>query len=168
MKIYTKTGDTGTTSLIGGVRVPKYHPRIEAYGTVDELNSYRGLIRDQTIDEHSFNVIVKAQHRLMAYASILVSDCKNFNVKIPLISDEDDLTLEQEMDVMDQQIPKITSFILLGDHTGIFLSDRSKRMSPQQKDHHKAGRGHSNSRKCNSIPKLPLRLSFYIGSLSIT
>ncbi|SDC50662.1 cob(I)yrinic acid a,c-diamide adenosyltransferase [Williamwhitmania taraxaci] len=119
MKIYTKTGDKGTTSLIGGVRVPKYHPRIEAYGTVDELNSYLGLIRDQTIDEHSFNVIVEIQERRMACASILAADCENCNAKIPLISDEDVLALEQEIDVMDQQLPPLTSFILPGGHTTV-------------------------------------------------
>ncbi len=143
MKIYTKTENTGTTSLIGGARVPKYHPRIEAYGTVDEFNPYRGSI-NQTIEKHIFNAIVKTQHRLIAYASIHVSDCQKFNVKTPLISNDDVLALEQVMHVMDQQIPTLTSFILPGDHTGIFLSHRSKRMPTQQKDYHKAGQSDPN------------------------
>ena len=119
MKIYTKTGDKGTTSLIGGARVPKYHPRIEAYGTVDELISYLGLIRDQNVDEHTFNVIVTIQDRLMACASILAADCEDCKVKIPVISDEDILILEQEMDLMDQQLAPLTSFILPGGHTTV-------------------------------------------------
>jgi cob(I)alamin adenosyltransferase len=119
MKIYTKTGDKGTTSLIGGTRVPKYHPRIEAYGTVDELISYIGLIRDQEIDQHSFDVLVSIQDKLMACASILAADCEKCEVKIPTIEDQDILVLETEMDSMDQQLPPLTSFILPGGHTTV-------------------------------------------------
>lgn len=119
MKIYTKTGDKGTTSLIGGTRVPKYHPRIEAYGTVDELISYIGLIRDQAIDQHTFDVLVTIQDRLMGCASILAADCENCKVKIPIIHDEYIAELEAEMDSMDQQLPPLTSFILPGGHTTV-------------------------------------------------
>ena len=73
-KIYTKTGDKGQTSLIGGTRVPKHHIRIEAYGTVDELNSHIGLIRDQQIDEHSKQVLIEIQDRLFTIGSSLASD----------------------------------------------------------------------------------------------
>ena len=100
MKIYTKTGDKGSTSLIGGTRVPKYHPRIEAYGTVDELISYLGLIRDQSIDQHTFDVLVAIQDQLMACASILAADCENCKVNIPQITNEHIEALEKEMDAM--------------------------------------------------------------------
>ena len=71
IKIYTKTGDKGETSLIGGTRVPKFNIRIEAYGTVDELNSYIGLIRDQQIDSHYKDVLLIIQHKLFASESLL-------------------------------------------------------------------------------------------------
>ena len=71
MKIYTKTGDKGQTSLIGGVRVPKHNLRIEAYGTVDELNSHIGLLRDQSIDEHSVKILIEIQDRLFTIGSSL-------------------------------------------------------------------------------------------------
>lgn len=119
MKIYTKTGDKGTTSLIGGTRVPKYHPRIEAYGTVDELISYIGLIRDQAIDANTFDVLVSVQDKLMACASILAADCENCNVKIPQITDDNIIALEKEMDKMDQELPPLTSFVLPGGHTTV-------------------------------------------------
>ncbi len=119
MRIYTKTGDKGTTSLIGGTRVPKYHPRIEAYGTVDELTSYIGLIRDQENDEHTFDTLVKIQDRLMVCASILATDCESCEVKIPTISDQDINDLEVEMDAMDKQLPPLTSFVLPGGHTTV-------------------------------------------------
>ena len=73
MKIYTKTGDKGTTSLFGGTRVSKDHLRIESYGTVDELNSYVGLIKDQAIDESTKNVLIKIQHDLFTLGSMLAT-----------------------------------------------------------------------------------------------
>jgi len=115
-KIYTKTGDKGETSLIGGTRVPKYHDRIEAYGTVDELISYIGLIRDQKIDKHIISVLVEIQDRLMTCASILATDCDNCEVKIPEIYDEDIEMLEKEIDKMEQVLPPLKSFILPGGH----------------------------------------------------
>ena len=74
MKVYTKTGDTGTTALFGGTRVPKDHARIESYGTVDELNSYIGLIRDQEIDQHYKDVLIEIQDRLFTIGSSLACD----------------------------------------------------------------------------------------------
>ncbi|HAF28560.1 MAG TPA: cob(I)yrinic acid a,c-diamide adenosyltransferase [Bacteroidales bacterium] len=115
-KIYTKTGDKGETSLIGGTRVPKYHDRIEAYGTVDELISYIGLIRDQKIDEHTFSILIEVQDRLMTCASILATDCENCKVKIPEMYDSDIETLEKEIDEMEKDLPPLTSFILPGGH----------------------------------------------------
>lgn len=119
MKIYTKTGDKGTTSLIGGTRVPKYHERIEAYGTVDELIAYIGLIRDQKIEEAIKNNLIEIQDRLMTCASILATDCDNCDVKIPELSDSDIEFLEKEIDKMEQQLPPLRSFILPGGHTTV-------------------------------------------------
>lgn len=115
-KIYTKTGDKGETSLIGGTRVPKYHDRIEAYGTIDELISYIGLIRDQKIDDHAISMLIEIQDRLMTCASILATDCDNCNIKIPEIYDRDIETLEKEIDKMEKDIPPLRSFILPGGH----------------------------------------------------
>lgn len=114
MKIYTKTGDKGTTSLIGGKRVPKYHARIEAYGTIDELMSYTGLLRDQNIDDYTKQVLVKIQDRLMNCASILAADCTDCKVKIPTIADSDIESLEKEIDKMDETLEPLTSFVLPG------------------------------------------------------
>jgi cob(I)alamin adenosyltransferase len=116
MKVYTKTGDKGETSLIGGTRVPKYHDRIEAYGTVDELISYIGLIRDQKIDAHSVNVLIEIQDRLMTCASIIATDCENCKVKIPEIFESDIEFLEKEIDEMEKNLPPLKSFILPGGH----------------------------------------------------
>lgn len=116
MKIYTKTGDKGETSLIGGTRVPKYHDRIEAYGTVDELISYIGLIRDQKIDAHYISTLIEIQDRLMTCASILATDCENCDIKIPDIYISDIELLEKEIDEMEKELPPLGSFILPGGH----------------------------------------------------
>src|SRR5680860_1622282 len=126
MKIYTKTGDKGTTALFGGTRVPKHHIRIESYGTVDELNSYFGLIRDQEIDEHSHDLIIKIQDRLFTIGSILATDPEKAVLKsgkerlsIPKISSEDIELLEKEMDNMNENLPEMTHFILPGGHQSV-------------------------------------------------
>ncbi len=118
-KIYTKTGDKGETSLIGGTRVPKYHDRIEAYGTVDELISYIGLIRDQEINNDLRTVLIEIQDRLMTCASILATDCNDCKVKIPEMYDSDVEKLEKEIDKMNEELPPLTSFILPGGHTTV-------------------------------------------------
>ena len=115
-KIYTKTGDKGETSLIGGTRVPKYHDRIEAYGTVDELISYIGLIRDQKIDNTTKSTLIGIQDRLMTCASILATDCENCKVKIPGIFESDIEILEEEIDKIEKELPPLKSFILPGGH----------------------------------------------------
>ena len=119
MKIYTKTGDKGQTSLIGGARVPKSHIRIEAYGTIDELNSYIGLIRDQQIDEHSSQILIEIQDRLFTIGSTLASDPEKSKMKIPDLKEEDITLLEQEMDKMNETLPEMRSFILPGGHTTV-------------------------------------------------
>jgi len=116
-KIYTKTGDKGETSLIGGSRVPKYHERIEAYGTLDELNSFIGLIRDQEIDEHSKTRLTEIQDRIFTAESLLALDPDQPVLrKLPEIVEEDILMLEKEIDIMNESLPPISNFILPGGH----------------------------------------------------
>jgi cob(I)alamin adenosyltransferase len=114
MKIYTKTGDKGTTSLIGGTRVPKHHIRIEAYGTVDELNSWIGLIRDQKADEEQEKILLEIQDRLFTIGSRLASDPEKSRMKLPEIKEEDVVLLEKNIDLMNEELPEMRSFILPG------------------------------------------------------
>ena len=117
MKIYTKTGDKGTTSLIGGTKVSKSHYRIEAYGTVDELNSYIGLCRDLTTDAHITDVLLETQDRLFTIGSNLACDPeKETKLKIPVLKDDDIIRLEREIDRMNEKLPPMKSFILPGGH----------------------------------------------------
>ncbi len=114
-KIYTKTGDRGETSLIGGSRVPKYHDRIEAYGTVDELNSYLGLIRDITSDKKVKDHLLLIQERLFVLESSLATDPEgNVNRELPTIAEKDIVFLENEIDEMNKTLPDLTSFVLPG------------------------------------------------------
>jgi len=116
-KIYTRTGDKGQTSLIGGTRVPKFHPRIEAYGTIDELNSYIGLIRDQEIDRHFRDVLLEIQDRLFTAESIIALDPEaRTPVKLPSLAESDITFLEKEIDLMNEVLPELNSFILPGGH----------------------------------------------------
>ena len=119
MKVYTKTGDKGQTSLFGGKRVPKYDLRIEGYGTVDELNSYIGLIRDQKIDKRSFDSLIEIQDRLFTLGSILATEPGNTKVKVPQLFEEDVVFLEQEIDWMNEKLPEMRSFVLPGGHTTV-------------------------------------------------
>ncbi|MEY5069218.1 MAG: hypothetical protein RLZ47_1080 [Bacteroidota bacterium] len=117
MKIYTKTGDKGQTSLIGGTRVPKHHLRIESYGTVDELNSYIGLIRDQQISDHQQSVLKEIQDRLFTIGSILASDPEKSKMKVPDLYLKDIELLEKEIDQMNDVLPELRHFILPGGST---------------------------------------------------
>ena len=120
IKIYTKTGDLGKTSLIGGTKVPKSHIRIDAYGTVDELNSYVGLLRDQLLDEHSKSTIKEIQDRLFTVGSSLACDPeKEPLMKIPDLKETDIVFLENEIDKMNDVLPVMKSFILPGGHPAI-------------------------------------------------
>lgn len=113
-KIYTKTGDAGQTSLIGGVRVPKFHIRIECYGTIDELNSYIGLIKDSLLNHEINLVLAEIQDRLFTIGSLLASDPEKSKMKVPNIFENDIELLEKEMDKMDKTLPELKSFILPG------------------------------------------------------
>ena len=126
MKIYTKTGDSGTTSLYGGTRVKKYNLRIESYGTVDELNSYVGLIKDQDISNTNKNSLLKIQNELFTLGSMLATPPEKETLKngkerlnIPKIDESAVLFLENEIDRMDAALPQMTHFILPGGHQAV-------------------------------------------------
>ncbi|HUZ61475.1 MAG TPA: cob(I)yrinic acid a,c-diamide adenosyltransferase [Hanamia sp.] len=115
MKIYTKTGDAGKTSLIGGTKVFKSNPRIEAYGTVDELNSHIGLVSDYCNDEAAKIILKEIQDRLFTIGSELACDPKkNTKMPIPDLHESDVELLEKEMDRMDTKLPPMKNFILPG------------------------------------------------------
>jgi len=121
-KIYTKTGDKGETSLIGGTRVPKYNERIEAYGTLDELNSFIGNLRDQLTDQHIREVLLRIQENLFTAESELATDPeKEIKRALPHLSEENVLELEYEMDAMNEHLPDLSSFILPGGHPLVSL-----------------------------------------------
>jgi cob(I)alamin adenosyltransferase len=126
MKIYTKTGDKGATSLIGGTRVPKSHLRIEAYGTVDELNSFIGLLIDQ-LDTGSImdtrSILREVQDRLFTIGSSLACDPgKEPKLKIPDLKAEDIVTLEASIDAMDAALPPLKAFLLPGGHPAVSIA----------------------------------------------
>lgn len=117
VKIYTKTGDKGKTSLIGGTKVPKSHLRIEAYGTIDELNSFMGLLGDQVPDEHSRNSLKEIQDRLFTIGSSLACDPeKETKMEIPDLKEEDVNLLEKEIDRINESLPPLKLFIIPGGH----------------------------------------------------
>ncbi len=119
MKIYTKTGDKGTTALFGGKRVSKADSRIDAYGTVDELNSYIGLLRDQEVNTNRKDELVGIQDRLFTLGSILATEPDNSKVKVPQLLEEDVAFLEQKMDEMSETLPEMRSFVLPGGHQSV-------------------------------------------------
>lgn len=126
MKVYTKTGDTGTTALFCGTRVPKHHIRIESYGTVDELNSHIGLIRDQDIKALYKNVLIEVQDRLFTVGAILATPpekeiMKNGQPRLQNLGivESDIEFLENEIDTMEEALPPMTHFVLPGGHTTV-------------------------------------------------
>jgi len=126
MKVYTKTGDNGTTALFGGTRVPKHHIRIESYGTVDELNSHIGLIRDQEINPLYKNVLIEVQDRLFTVGAILATPpekevLKNGQKRLQNLGilETDIEFLENEIDTMENSLPPMTHFVLPGGHTTV-------------------------------------------------
>ncbi len=119
MKIYTKTGDEGITSLFGGTRVSKADLRIDTYGTIDELNSYIGLVRDQEVNQKRKEVLVEIQDRLFTIGSILATEPGNSKVKIPSLQEADVVFLEHEMDKIDSELPPMRFFVLPGGHLSV-------------------------------------------------
>jgi cob(I)alamin adenosyltransferase len=116
MKIYTKTGDKGTTSLIGGSRVPKAHLRIETYGTVDELNAWLGMIQADTQDAKILKWIQSIQNNLFSIGSLLAADPDAKDLKLPGIHEADIQELELAMDAMDLVLKPLKNFVLPGGH----------------------------------------------------
>lgn len=117
LKIYTKTGDKGTTSLIGGTKVPKSHMRIEAYGTIDELNSHIGLCCDLIDDLKHKEILREIQDRLFTIGSSLACDpIKEPKMRLPDLKEEDIILLEKEIDKMDAAMPAMKNFIIPGGH----------------------------------------------------
>jgi len=126
MKIYTKTGDDGTTGLYGGTRVSKSDLRIDAYGTIDELNAYIGMIRDQKVDQISFEVLVKIQKELFIIGAVLATPkekeiLKNGTnrLKTTEITSEMVCDLEKEIDLINETLDPMTHFVLPGGHTTV-------------------------------------------------
>jgi cob(I)alamin adenosyltransferase len=119
MKIYTRDGDDGTTSLAGGKRIPKYHPRVDAYGNVDELISWIGLLKDQPVNIERRDLLLYIQDQLMRCASALASDPENPDK--PLILPEEDCIskLELTIDLMERRLKPMDSFIIPGGHPAI-------------------------------------------------
>ena len=118
MKIYTKTGDKGKTSLIGGTRVSKSHKRIRAYGTVDELNSYIGLVRDHLPNKPFKDLLKEIQDRLFTIGSSLASDPAKSKMVLPDLSEKDVYLLESMIDEMNNTLPELKNFILPGGNEG--------------------------------------------------
>ena len=114
MKIYTRGGDRGTTSLLSGKIVPKHHLRIESYGTVDELIAFCGLLRDSYSNEYYTKLIAEIQDRLMTIASLLANDDTALIAQLPSLYEEDVVVLEKEIDKMEEQLPPIRTFVLPG------------------------------------------------------
>lgn len=122
MKIYTKTGDKGTTSLVGGTRVPKTHIRLEAYGTVDELNSNLGLLITYLLDGKDKDFLQQVQDRLFAVGSHLATDREKMELKeASIISSEQVEMVEREIDRLDTLLPPLSAFILPGGSRGAAL-----------------------------------------------
>lgn len=115
-KIYTKGGDKGETSLLGGTRVLKSHERVEAYGNLDELNSFIGLIRDQEISPHYHMILIRIQERLFVAEALVARDPAVETRELPSLAEEDITILEHEIDAMNEELPPLNNFILPGGH----------------------------------------------------
>ena len=118
--VYTKTGDKGKTSLIGGTRVPKNHYRLEAYGTVDELNSFIGMIRSYGIDKQSEKQIIDIQNKLFVIGAYLATDSNVTDLRDKLDYNEEIIVgLEKEMDRMEHELAPMKNFVLPGGHPAV-------------------------------------------------
>ncbi len=116
MKIYTKTGDKGTTALIGGKRVPKNHIRIEAYGTTDELICFLAVLRDKKISKANSDFLLQIQEDLMVVSSLLAADCDDCLDNLPKLSDKSIVKLEKEIDKLESELPPLKAFLIPGGH----------------------------------------------------
>jgi cob(I)alamin adenosyltransferase len=157
MKIYTKTGDKGKTSLVGGKIVSKNHQRIEAYGTVDELIAFLGLLRDHLKKENLQSKIIKIQDDLMICAAILATDCDNCEIKIPKLSEENIVWLETEIDNMENTLPRLSKFILPGGHPAVSFCHVARTV---------CRRAERTILSINDIEKIPVEILKYMNRLS--
>ncbi len=165
-KIYTKTGDTGNTGLIGGTRVPKNHIRIASYGTVDELNAHIGLLRDLLAGSQGHDMLREIQYRLFTIGSSLARDPdKEINMYVPDLLESDVLLLENEIDEMNKILPEMKNFILPGGHITVSTAHicrtvcrRAERLIVELAD--------SDSKTPSTILKYMNRLSDYLFVLA--
>jgi cob(I)alamin adenosyltransferase len=115
-KIYTRGGDKGETSLLGGTRVAKSHERVEAYGNLDELNSFVGLIRDQEINPHYKDILISIQECIFVSEALVARDPGKITQGLPSLQESDILMIENEIDAMNDALPPLNNFILPGGH----------------------------------------------------
>ena len=133
--VYTRTGDKGTTSLVGGSRVPKTHIRLEAYGTVDELNSHLGWLHTYLLDESDRDFILSIQHKLFAIGSHLATDQEKTQLKpASIISSEDVESIEQEIDKLDEQLPELYALLFRAEVGGHLFATSAVLFAGERKD----------------------------------
>jgi len=118
-KIYTRGGDKGETSLLGGTRVSKSHERVEAYGNLDELNSFIGLIRDQQINPRYRQILIRIQENIFIAEALVARDPEKETRDLPLLQEDEIVRLEKEIDSMNEELPPLHNFILPGGHTTV-------------------------------------------------
>jgi len=164
MKVYTKTGDTGTTSLISGKRVPKYHLRIEAYGSIDELMAFNGLLYDFVADASVKGFLLEVQDRLMTTATLLAADSDGCGFKLPTLIENDILAIEKEIDKMELDLPPLSHFILPGGHATVSYCHVARTVC--RRCERLALRVHHEEAPCELVVKYLNRLSDYYFVLS--
>jgi cob(I)alamin adenosyltransferase len=163
-KIYTKTGDKGQTSLIGGTRLPKHHLRIEAYGTVDELNSHIGLLRDVIEEKSIVELLLNIQDRLFTIGSHLAADPIKNKMQLPPIFEDDIVALENAIDKINELVPEMKAFVLPGGH--IYISYCHIARCVCRRAERAVLRLAENEKVDNVHPKYLNRLSDYLFMLS--
>lgn len=164
MKVYTKTGDKGTTALISGRRVVKHHHRIEAYGTIDELMAFTGVLHDQLIDKHDKATFINIQDCLMTSASILAADCDDCDIELPEIKENDIAFLEEKIDEMDKDLTPLMNFILPGGHTTVSFCHVARTIC--RRAERLVNRVNEEEGHCHMVLKYLNRLSDYFFVLS--
>jgi hypothetical protein len=164
MKIYTKTGDQGTTSLFGGKRVSKADLRIDTYGTIDELNSWIGMLRDQEVNQKRTQVLIEIQDRLFTIGSILATEPGNTKVKIPALSETDIVFLEKEIDNMESELEPMRFFAAGWTSISLFWACCQDCL-PQSRAPYNSTQFIGNHRRSGyQIPQPSFRLPFYVMS----
>jgi cob(I)alamin adenosyltransferase len=164
MKVYTKTGDNGTTSLISGKRVLKYHTRIEAYGSIDELMAFNGLLYDHVSDSSVKVFLMEVQDRLMTTAAFLANDSSKNSFKLPELIENDITTIEKEIDKMELDLPQLTHFILPGGHQTVSFCHVARTVC--RRCERLALKVHHQEAPCGMVVKYLNRLSDYYFVLS--